>query len=174
MKLLQMIGAGVLTVAGGMFLAWSLDDRSVEASISESADNVVTLQEDDDEINSAQVDARATFDRFWTRVSTDPSGLDAISIKVAVPHAGGSEHLWMTGCASADAQAFDCVVSNEPVEVPLKLGTRYQFERTAISDWMYRQDGMIHGGYSIRVLLPTLPVEQADAMAAMLAPLPEG
>lgn len=172
MKLGYMIGAGVLMVAGGIFLAWSLDDRSVQASIGGSDENVVTLAADDEGMATAKSQARATFDQFWARVSTDSSGLDAISIKVGVPHANGSEHLWMTGCQSADAQSFACIVSNEPVDVPLKIGTRYDFQRADISDWMYRKDGLIHGGYSIRELLPTMPADQAKAMTAMLAPLP--
>lgn len=174
MKLVYMIGAGVLTVAGGMFLAWSLDDRTVEASVAPADDGeVVDLAANDTGMASARSRAVSTFDQFWSRVSTDPSGLDAISIKVAVPHINGSEHLWMTGCQSADAQSFACIVSNEPVDVPLKIGTRYDFQRAAISDWMYRQNGLIHGGYSIRELLPTMPDDQAKAMMAMLAPLPK-
>jgi len=173
MKLGYVIGAGVVTVAGGMFLAWSLDDRSAEASIDGSDKNVVTVASDDKGMANARLSALSTFDQFWSRISKDQSGLDAISIKVAVPHAQGFEHLWMTGCQSRDAQQFDCVVSNEPVDVPLKLGARYQFARSAISDWMYRQDGKIHGGYSIRELLPTMPADQAAQMNAMLAPLPK-
>lgn len=173
MNPVQIIGAGTLFVVGGAFIAWSLDDRSVEAGLAGSDRNVVTLPEDHDELNTARSAARASFDGFWTRVSADRSGLDAISIKVGVPHANGTEHLWMTGCQSADAERFDCVVSNEPVDVPLQLGTRYSFDRAAISDWMYRHNGMIHGGYSIRVLLPTLPAAEAEQMTAMMAPLPE-
>lgn len=173
MKLGYMIGAGVLMVAGGMFLAWSLDDRKVQASIDSPDENFVTLAADDEGMATALGQARATFDKFWTRVSTDPTGLDAISIKVAVPHANGSEHLWMTGCQSPDAQSFACIVSNEPVDVPLQIGKRYDFQRADISDWMYRQNGLIHGGYSIRELLPTMPADQAKSMAAMLAPLPK-
>jgi uncharacterized protein YegJ (DUF2314 family) len=196
MKLIQMIGAGAVMVVGGGLLAWSLDDRSAQANIAsadkmgavektaavqpsaaqpvaQQQDNVVTLPAQHTDMARSQEAARSTFDQFWTRISQDREGLDAISIKVAVPHATGSEHLWMTGCKSADVQSFDCVVSNKPVDVPLKLGSRYRFQRASISDWMYRQNGKIHGGYSIRVLLPTLPAQQAQAMTAMLAPLPE-
>jgi len=173
MKLVHMIGAGCLMVAGGMFLAWSLDDRTAEASVAAPEKAAVEVSNGDAEIARLQSEARSTFGQFWTRVSTDKTGLDAISIKVAVPHASGAEHLWMTGCKSADAQTFECTVSNEPVQVALKLGARVSFDRAAISDWMYRQDGKIHGGYSIRALLPTLPVQQAEDMTAMLAPLPQ-
>ena len=190
MKLYQMIGAGAVMMVGGGLLAWTLDDRSAQASIASgdvmAAEKTVAAVEPATQnrpsavlpaqlsgMDLSQIAARGTFDQFWTRISTDRRGLDAISIKVAVPHDTGSEHLWMTGCQSADAQSFDCVVSNEAVNVPLKLGSRYKFERAAISDWMYRQEGKIHGGYSIRVLLPTLPEQQAKAMTAMLAPLPQ-
>lgn len=173
MNLVKMIGAGALVMVGGGLLAWTFDDRSVEATVAKTGDSVVAMDGADTEMARSQAAARTTFDAFWTRINADKTGLDAISIKVAVPHAGGAEHLWMTGCKSANAQTFDCVVSNEAVDVPLKLGSRYSFERASISDWMYRQNGKIHGGYSIRALLPTLPAQQAQAMTAMLAPLPQ-
>jgi len=174
MKIGYMVGAGVLTVAAGMFLAWSLDNsNSAQASIEGVEPGVISVAEGDTGMASARDGALSTFDQFWSRVSADKSGLDAISIKVAVPHANGSEHLWMTGCQSGDAQKFNCVVSNEPIDVALKLGARYQFSRGEISDWMYRQDGKIHGGYSIRELLPKMPADQAAQMTAMLAPLPQ-
>ena len=43
MKLVYLIGAGVLTVTGGMFLAWSIDDRTAQASIEGADTNVVTV-----------------------------------------------------------------------------------------------------------------------------------
>ncbi len=173
MKLGHIIGAGMVLMAGGMLLAWSLDDNKAQASIESSEQNVASFSEGDSKMSKSQSAARTSFDQFWQRVSTDATGLDAISIKVAVPHQNGPEHLWMTGCKSADAQAFNCFVSNKPVRVSLELGKQYSFERGAISDWMYRQDGKIYGGYSIRALLPTLPADQAEAMTAMLAPLPQ-
>jgi len=173
MKLVHMIGAGSLVVAGGMVLAWSMGDRTADASIDVSFQSTAEAAEDKVTVAAPQSTARSTFDQFWTRVSADKSGLDAISIKVGVPHSTGVEHLWMTGCKSADAQVFECIVSNEPVQVALKLGTPVSFERSAITDWMYRQDGKIHGGYSIRAMLPTLPAQEAAEMTAMLAPLPQ-
>lgn len=171
-----MIAGLVACVAGGGFLAYSLDQpaKANIGSVSISAkDNMVTLAEGDKAMAAARDAARATFDQFWTRVQGDTTGLDAISIKVGIPHDQGSEHLWMTGCQSADAQRFACTVSNDPVDVPLKLGARYSFDREMISDWMYRQDGKINGGYSIRALLPTMPADQIEALTAMLAPLPD-
>ncbi len=174
MKLGLIIGGGLLTIGCGMGLAWMLDDRNAaQASIGGVEPGVVVLAEGNQRMADARGGAHATFNQFWDRVSTDRTGLDAISIKVAVPHDNGSEHLWMTGCQSADAQSFDCVVSNNPVQVSLALGSRYQFTRADVSDWMYRQDGKIHGGYSIRELLPSMPADQAEQMSAILAPLPQ-
>ena len=73
MKLGYMIGGGVLTIACGMLLAWSLDDRSsAKASI--------------DGMEQARSAALSSFDQFWNKVSTDSAGVDAISIKVSIPH----------------------------------------------------------------------------------------
>lgn len=173
MKLGHIIAIGAVLMTGGVALAWMLDGRSVEARNVEPEKTVVAQPSEDEALIRARALARASFGDFWARVSRDRTGLDAVSVKVSIPHGRGIEHLWMTGCKAHGAEAFECVVSNEPEHVKLRLGVRYRFPSDAISDWMYRQDGKIHGGYSIRALLPTLPAEQAEVMKAMLAPLPQ-
>ncbi len=173
MKLTHIISAGVVVMAGGMSIAWVFSDREAEAGISSEQARGTAEVKPDSRLTPSMLAARATFDAFWRRVSNDKTGLDAISIKIGIPHENGMEHLWMTGCVSEDAQVFDCVLSNEPRFVQQAFGSRYRFSRESISDWMYRQNGKIHGGYSIREELPLLPQDQADALSAMLAPLPQ-
>ena len=72
MKLGFVIGAGVVTVAGGMFLAWSLDDRTAQASIDGADSNVISVDPADKGIAAARISALATFDDFWGRISKDP------------------------------------------------------------------------------------------------------
>jgi len=173
MKLAHIAITAAVLMTGGVALAWMLDGRSVEARNVEPAQTVIEQPSEDEALVRARALARASFGDFWTRVSQDRTGLDAISVKVSIPHGRGVEHLWMTGCEAHGSDMFECAVSNEPQHVKLRLGVRYRFHGDAISDWMYRQDGKIHGGYSLRALLPTMPAEQADVMKAMLAPLPQ-
>lgn len=163
---------GCALVAVGLIgQAMTGKEKSVQAEIGPVEHNVVTLASGDAAMAAARKSARASFDSFWTKVNgPGAQGLDAVSIKVGIPHSKGSEHIWMSGCDSRDAQRFACTISNDPVDVPLKLGARYSFDREMISDWMYRENGKIHGGYSIRALLPTMPKDQAEALSAMLAP----
>lgn len=172
MKIAYVVAAGALLVAGGLALALSTGGEGPEASVEAPTVPVADLLPEEESLRQARTDARATFGEFWSRVTADRSGIDAIGIKVSIPHAEGVEHLWMTGCRTGDLDSFECVVSNEPKAVPLELGSRFTFDTDAISDWMYRKDGKIHGGYSIRALLPTLPEDEAESMREMLAPLP--
>jgi uncharacterized protein YegJ (DUF2314 family) len=173
MKLGHIAAAAAVLVTGGIALAWTLDSRSVEARSVEPERTVVETPSEDEALIRARALARASFGDFWARVTKDRTGMDAVSVKVSIPYGRGVEHLWMTGCKTHTSEMFECAVSNEPEHVKLRLGVRYRFHADAISDWMYRQDGKIHGGYSIRALLPTMPTDQAEVMRTMLAPLPK-
>lgn len=80
----------------------------------------------------------------------------------------------MSGFSINSDNTLEATVANDPVHVRhiVKLGDRYSFALQQNSDWMYYEGDVIHGGYTIRVLLPRLPKEQADAFKAVLAPLP--
>jgi uncharacterized protein YegJ (DUF2314 family) len=38
-----------------------------------------------------------------------------------------------------------------------------------MSDWMFMRDGKMHGNYTMRPLLKTMPAEQAAKLRSMLA-----
>ena len=46
----------------------------------------------------------------------------------------------------------------------VKLGQRYSFTRKEISDWSYIAGGKMHGNYTLRVALESMPKEEAEAL----------
>ena len=51
----------------------------------------------------------------------------------------------------------------------MSLGQVIEIPEADISDWTYTRDKKMHGNYTLRVLLKTLPVAQADELKKMLA-----
>ena len=49
------------------------------------------------------------------------------------------------------------------------IDQRLKIDPAIISDWMYRRDGKIVGGETIRVLIPRLGEDEAAQVKAMLA-----
>lgn len=133
---------------------------------------VIYFDDHDPAMNQAIIDARSTLPYFFEQASQmDPS---RTMLKVGVPYGEDrKEHIWMSYCRAADAGAISCHFANEPEHVPYKLGDQYTFTLDDISDWMWFDDqGFIHGGYTMRVMLPRLPEDQANGLRAQLAPLP--
>ena len=55
------------------------------------------------------------------------------------------------------------MVSNE------KMGQQYSLSKTEISDWMFMRDGKMHGNYTLRPLLVTMPESKAEMYRQMFA-----
>ena len=145
-----------------------------EATMSSAADPTFLFSSTDPEMNTAIKSARSTLEDFLNLTQSGGfCGTDS-SLKVAVPYGDDNqEHIWMGDFQLQSDGRFEATVGNDPVYVTgLNFGDRYAFGRDQISDWMYWEDGHIHGAYTLRVLLPQMPAEQADEFRTILAPLP--
>ena len=74
------------------------------------------------------------------------------AIKKGFPTTGDEEHIWLNEL-EWDGVVFHATVNNEPVETKaVKFGDRLEVDPKDISDWMYVKNGVLQGGYTIRVL----------------------
>ena len=68
---------------------------------------------------------------------------------------------------------FICIVEEEPSREEIKVGDAYAVAQEDVSDWIIVDaNGVIHGGFSLRALLPTLDVDERTDLISQLAPLP--
>jgi uncharacterized protein YegJ (DUF2314 family) len=58
--------------------------------------------------------------------------------------------------------------SNEPNNLPGNIGDQAEFKQADISDWMFMRNEKIVGGETIKLLLKSMPKEDADAMRARM------
>ena len=144
-------------------------------------DPVVYATPNDEDIARATEDAQATLGNVLERAATGGIPMEALQLKVAIPRdhvqrEDGEtlhERLWVQGIVRLDETTLEGLLANDPHDLPdMKRGDRHRFTIDEIVDWLFVVNGKMHGAYSLRVMLPVLPKEQADAFRAMLAPLP--
>lgn len=168
---------GVLTalvLGAAVFVAVEKGGLPVSLPAAGGGEEVVLYDDDDREMNAAIDAARGTLDGFLAKLDDPSFRPEMASLKVAIPTPdGGAEHIFLTGINRLGPDSFEGMINNDPVNLPdLALGDRYRFDRDQISDWNYVMDGRIHGSYTLRVMLPRLPADQAEKLDRMLAPLP--
>lgn len=108
--------------------------------------------------------ARDSFEEFKQRLLDPREGDEHFAVKVKIEDENGIEHFWLGG-VEIEADAFTGVINNEPGIVKnVKLGDTYGFTFDDVSDWMYMSKGMLQGNYTLRVLLKSMPKDQADRL----------
>ncbi|MFK7945663.1 MAG: YegJ family protein [Paracoccaceae bacterium] len=162
-----------IAVCSGVLCAWA-GSVAGTAFAQEPSDPVVVFEKDDPVMAEAVANARSTLENVLERVSTRALPVEALQLKVAIPKdGGGNENIWLDNVVRLDEATFEGLLANVPKALPgRKQGDRHRFSGDEITDWMFVANGRIHGAYTLRVMLPRLPAEQAAQMRAMLAPLP--
>lgn len=139
--------------------------RQAKAEI-ESDDNVVAVATGDEAMVGAVAKARETLPRFYELMSQKTPG--TYLVKYPLEENGMVENIWVQLVDMTDNE-FIGLLSNEPVHVKTKkMGDSVRFLKSEAKDWMIKNDKEIYGGYSMRVLLDTLPEDQSAALSAML------
>ena len=122
-------------------------------------------------MNAAIEKAKATLPVFFARLAKPQPGDDGFAVKIYYPTSkGDGEHIWANR-VERKADMVTATINNEPRDIAgLKIGQRVTVPLGQLTDWMYTREGKIHGGQTIRAIIPALPKAQADQYRAMLAP----
>jgi uncharacterized protein YegJ (DUF2314 family) len=132
-------------------------------------DKVVPFASDDPAMNAAIAQARDTLPVFWEKFKTPGPGEDGFALKIKITDGDTVEHFWC-GEVAGDAITASCVIANEPQSVQnIAFGQKIDVDPDLISDWMYLLDGKFVGAETLRVILPTLPKEEADSLRSRFA-----
>lgn len=132
-----------------------------------SEDTVVKDGYDVQEMQAATARAQREVDNFIGELSKG-NGAD-FAVKAPISGNGQVEHFWLADVVYKDGE-FTGVINNDPSMVTtVKLGQKWTIKRGEISDWMFMRDGKMHGNYTLRPLLKTLPADQAAELKSILA-----
>jgi uncharacterized protein YegJ (DUF2314 family) len=122
---------------------------------------------DEQEMEAAIARARKEVDTFIAELSR-PTG-ENHAVKVPITDNGQTEHFWLINVSYRNGQ-FEGEINNEPGMVKnVRSGEKRRANKSEISDWMFMRGGKLHGNYTMRPLLTTMPKEEADKYRSMFA-----
>ena len=148
------------------------------APLAARCDTILTAA-DDPAMTAAIETARSHLDRVLNLAIPD-TGIahPALTLKVAFPVATdetGQEVIWVAGVARTPS-GMTGTLANEPLYMPdHQAGDVVAFDQDMIADWgLAGPSGRLFGHFTTRVLIATLPDDQAAAIREMLSdsPLP--
>lgn len=155
----------------GLALALPLFINSCDENTASSTPETLFQGEySDSEMDVAMKNARMTLPIFSKALSN--KSCENHAVKVAIKDGEDVEHFWLVDIEPSDG-GYTGTLNNEPGLVSnVAIGDQIDAIGEDISDWMYFKEGMMHGNYTLRVLLPNMSEEEAVMYRPILAPLP--
>jgi uncharacterized protein YegJ (DUF2314 family) len=122
---------------------------------------------DQAEMDAAIARARKEVDSFIAELSKE-NGTN-FAVKAPISDEGKVEHFWLIDIQYADGK-FSGKINNDPGIVKnVKIGQAWTLGKDEISDWMFMRHGKMHGNYTMRPLLKTMPEAEAEKYRGLLA-----
>jgi uncharacterized protein YegJ (DUF2314 family) len=131
---------------------------------------IVKVTSADVDMNAAIARARDTLPTFWASYDTPKPSETGHGLKVRFAVGPDRfEHIWMSEVEKLPDGNFSGRFANQPSDLPDKNeGDQVEFKQADITDWLFIRNGKVVGGESIKLLLKSMPKEQADAMRAQM------
>jgi len=124
-------------------------------------DETIQVSQDDKAMNSAIAESKSTFDTFVTAFNNQGERDEAHAIKVQFKTPdGGGEHIWIGDLFLKDGNFYGLVNNTPNATTEVNFGDTVLVDTKNMSDWMYLSDGVLKGGYTIRVLRNQLSAKE--------------
>ncbi len=135
----------------------------------ERADKVISVADDDPEMNAAIENARASLPSFWKIFEHPVHGETGFSLKARMKDGSATEHFWLIDIQRVNGKIAG-VINNDPDTVKsVKLGQRVEIPEADISDWLYMRDGKMYGNRTLRPLLKSMPPQEVERLKSIMA-----
>ncbi|MFT3679908.1 MAG: DUF2314 domain-containing protein [Ferruginibacter sp.] len=120
--------------------------------IDEKDDNITQISSDDEAMNNAIQKAKLTFFNFDTAYKNGHFNKENFSVKIRFDVKGGGEHIWADNITFENGAYFGILDDDASAINKIKSGDRVKITSSNLSDWLYEDNGVMRGGYTIRVL----------------------
>jgi uncharacterized protein YegJ (DUF2314 family) len=118
---------------------------------------------DDPLTAAAIVEARRTVGEFLRAYRARGGQQRDFRIKMLVAERGLVEQFWVSVESATDG-SFTGTIGNHPGDITgVKYGERVTVPAGEVSDWMYVENGVLRGGYSVRLMRDRLQPEERPA-----------
>jgi len=124
--------------------------------------DVFNVSESNNEMKVAIEEARNNIHLFKEALKSDNPNFEYFAIKQKFTGVENDEHIWI-GDITIEKENFIGVISNVPIyDKKVKLGDTITIDNEKISDWLYYENGIVRGGYTIRVIRESLPKDERE------------
>lgn len=119
------------------------------------------------EMVSAIDRAKSEVDSFIATLES--RGGSDFAVKVPIQDGDKTEHFWLIDISCRDGE-FEGKIGNDPGVVSnVAFGQTVRVRKDEISDWLFMRSGKMHGNYTMRPLLATMPQADAEYYRSLLA-----
>lgn len=153
-----------------LLAASGCEDREDDGVVRRDGEPDFATKYDEKAMTDAIAKARATWREFSAALVKPAPGMSRFSIKKGflVDDDPEGEHIWLAD-VSFDGGNFRGAVGNEPVSTQeVKFGQVVDVMPEELTDWMFVEDGVLRGGYTLRVLLMQKSPEDRKAFLETL------
>ena len=145
------------------FLTFALTccaQTNTDKTVREGEPDVYNVDDTDAAMNDAIKKANKTLEHFEKAIASKKPEYEYFSIKQRFETANGGEHIWIQDIQFKNGNYMG-IVGNEPVSTSeVQLGQTITIDRSKISDWLYFDNGIVQGAYTIKVLRDQMTEEE--------------
>ena len=154
------LGAGAILAAGGCATHRMDNPVAREAIRNGKNPEYFRIKDKDQAMRTAVHTARKTVGTFITALQKPSATQRDFEVKKRFIQGAEVEHIWLSD-VTFSGNRFHGRVDNHPVKITgVKMGDRVSVNPNEISDWAYVDNGILVGGYTIRVLYKELSPER--------------
>ena len=132
-------------------------------------DPIVSVSEQDQEMNLAISQARESLPRFWQVFEAPARGESDFALKVRIEDRNGVEHFWVTDLRREEGKVYGFIGNDANTVASVKLGDEIEVLEADISDRLYMRDGKMVGNFTVRPLFKQMPDAEVERLKSMLA-----
>src|SRR5262245_57774793 len=138
-------------------------------SCSSSDDKIVSVDDDDPEMQAAIAKARETLPKFWQTFEHPEHHESDFGLKVKITDANGTEHFWAVDIERKDGRIHGRIDNDPNIVKSVKLGDRVEIKEADITDWTYFRDQKMYGNYTLRALFKHMSAKEVKQFKAIMA-----
>ncbi len=113
---------------------------------------IYLVNDDDKEMNTAIEEARQNIGKFDIALKEKKNRFDNFCLKVCFETEEHKEHIWICDITIKNNDFFGVINNLPEYIIDINIGDTVKINKENISDWMYTDNGILKGGYTIRLL----------------------
>lgn len=126
----------------------------------DTATDMYYVPAEDPSMNAAIIKAKSTIDEFDQALMSNNTSYSDFAIKKRYNAPEGGEHMWI-GVIKMEDGGYRGVVNNDAESTKeVKFGDTVLVRKEEITDWMYLDNNVLKGGYTIREIRNKMKKEE--------------